>query len=186
MANGVSSSSKIINVDDSVLLIVDIQERLMPVISEREIIEASAVKLVKFAKVVGLPIIYTQQIKLGDTVPELKAELTDITPIEKSEFGCFSNESFKTEFSKLGVKNIIVCGVETHICVAQTVLSALSDYNVHIVSDAVSSRTLANRDIGLRRMQQAGAVISSVEMVMFELLKKAGGDDFKATLKLVK
>lgn len=180
------NNSKIIDIRDSILLVIDIQERLMPVISGREAVEKNAVKLAKFAKIVGLPVIYTEQEKLGATVPELKAELTGLQPITKKEFGCFLNESFREEFAKLDLKNIIITGVETHICVTQTALAALDRYNVHIVSDAVSSRTKENKKVGLDRMRAAGAVITSTEMVMFELLKEAGSAEFKETLKLVK
>ncbi|MFC1854957.1 isochorismatase family protein [Thermodesulfobacteriota bacterium] len=175
-----------ININDSILLIVDIQERLMPVISRRELVEENAVKLIKFAKSVGLQIIYTEQEKLGDTLAALKEELSELTPISKTEFGCFSNDTFKERFKDVDKKTLIIAGVETHICVTQTVLSALDSYDVHVVSDAVSSRTLENHRVGLDRMQRAGAVITSVEMVIFELLKKAGTDEFKTALKLIK
>ena len=177
---------KILDVKNSALLIVDVQEKLMPVIFEKEMVISNTIKLIKFAEIVNIPVIYTEQYKLGSTMPEIKKELSDAEPISKKEFGCFMNENFREYIKRLNIASLIITGVETHICVSQTTLEALEKYNVHVVSDAVSSRTKENRKVGLDRMYQSGAVISSTEMVMFELLGKADTDEFRKTLKLIK
>jgi len=172
--------------DDSVLIVIDVQDRLMPVISNREKIIHNIVRLLKFSKIIGLPVILTEQEKLGSTVSEIKKEIPDVTPITKSAFSCFFCNEFIEQIRQIGKKRLILTGVETHVCIAQTALLALPHFVVHIVSDAVSSRTFENFTIGIERMRQSGAIITSTEMTIFELLKKAGTDEFRAALQLVK
>ena len=116
----------------------------------------------------------------------LKDESLDITPHRKIYYSCFGCEEFVTELNKLGRKTLIITGMETHICVMQTVLQALTEYKVHVISDAVSSRFEINWSSSLKRMRDCGAVISTTEMVIFELLRRAGTDEFRATLPLVR
>ena len=172
--------------EDSVLVVIDVQEILMPVIAENRKVIENIVKLLKFSQIIDLPLMLTEQERLGATVPAVKQEIPDCTPIGKITFDAFLSEKFVQQLQQLKRKTLILTGVEAHICVAQTALHALPDYTVHVVSDAVSSRTLANRTIGLERTKQCGACITSTEMVIYELLQRAGTDAFRQTLKLVK
>jgi isochorismate hydrolase len=128
----------------------------------------------------------SEQQKLGRTVQEICETLKDYAPVSKLEFDCFGSQDFRQRIGTFKQKTLIVVGIEAHICVAQTALHALPDYKVHVVSDAVSSRTIDNKKVALFRMGQAGATITSTEMVMYELLGKAGTDTFREVLKLVK
>jgi nicotinamidase-related amidase len=186
MPNSGSSSPNLATREDSVLVIIDVQERLMPVIANREKVEGNVVRLLKFAEIIGLPAILTEQEKLGDTVPEVLEAGSDLQPIRKLDFDCFGCQDFPSELTKLGRNTLILCGVETHICVAQTALHAAPDYTVHVVSDATSSRGDHNWKVALDRMRQAGVVVTSTEMVIYELLQRAGTDEFRAVLPLVK
>ncbi len=181
-----NKSYGLISAKDSLLLIVDVQEKLMPVISNNDEVIANIVRLVKFANIINMPVIFTEQVKLGKTAPEIMTEHNGLNPIQKREFGCFSNDEFVNHIASLDVSTLIVAGVEAHVCISQTVTGALEKYNVHVVSDAVSSRTIQNRKVGLDRMQNNGAVITSTEMVIFELLKCAGTEEFREALRLVK
>jgi nicotinamidase-related amidase len=181
-----SSNPNLATREDSVLVVIDVQERLMPVIANRETVEANVVRLIKFAEIIGLPVILTEQAKLGDTVPKVLEAGADLQPIRKLDFDCFGCQNFPPKLVKLGRNTLILCGVETHICVAQTALHAAPDYNVHVVSDATSSRVEHNWKVALDRMRQAGVVVTSAEMVIYELLQRAGTDEFRAVLPLVK
>jgi nicotinamidase-related amidase len=172
--------------NDALLVVIDMQERLLPVIADRERIVENALKLVKFSRIVGLPIIVTKQQNLGETIAELHTELKDIEPILKWEFDCFESRAFTDRLGLLERKTIIIIGIEAHICVTQTALHALSHYKVHVVSDAVSSRSNYNWEVALQRLRQAGVIITSTEMVIYELLGGAGSTEFREALKLVK
>jgi isochorismate hydrolase len=181
-----SSTPHLINREDSVLVVIDVQERLMPVIANRERVTDNVVRLLKFSQIIGLPVLLTEQEKLGDTVPGLLDARSGLTPIRKLDFDCFGCEEFVQEVGKKGRGTLILCGVETHICVGQTALHAIPEFTVHVVSDATSSRTEENWRVGLERVRQAGVVITSTEMVIYELLQRAGTDEFRSVLPLVK
>ena len=181
-----SASQNMLVEEDSVFIVIDVQQILMPVIAENKKVIDNIVKLLKFSQIIDLPVILTEQERLGATVSEVKQEIPDCTPIGKITFDAFSNAAFVQQLQQLKRKTLILTGVETHICVAQTALHALPDFTVHVVSDAVSSRTSANWTVGLERTKQCGACITSTEMVIYELLKRAGTDAFRAALKLVK
>jgi nicotinamidase-related amidase len=165
----------------AILVIIDVQERLMPVISNREQIEANIVRLIRGCQILGVPILVTEQyVKgLGHTVEVVRNALGDAyAPIEKT---CFSG------YRDLERRQVIVAGVETHVCVYQTVADLLANgYEVTIVADAVSSRTIENKEIALRRMMSDGARLSSTEMALFELTVASATDEFRAISKLVK
>jgi len=171
---------------NSVLIIIDVQDKLMPVIANQEKVIANIVRLLKLSHIIGLPILLTEQEKLGHTLPEIKKEIPNLPPITKSAFNCFLGDEFTNRIRQMGRKTLILAGVETHICIAQTSLAAIPKFNVQVVSDAVSSRLLDNWAIGLERMRQSGVTITSTEMLIFELLERAGTDEFRATLKLMK
>jgi nicotinamidase-related amidase len=186
MTSPTEPTSPLIRREDAVLVVIDVQERLVPHIDGEGEMIANLAKLVQFAGIIGLPVIVTEQIKLGPTVPEVAWHLKGVAPIEKSHFGCFGCEEFVQALSALGRSTLVLAGIEAHICVAQTALQALGQHTVHVVSDAVGSRKPADRQVALDRMQQAGAVITSTEMAMYELLGCAGTDEFRRVLALVK
>jgi nicotinamidase-related amidase len=171
---------------DCALALIDIQEKLLAVMDGKEALLENAARLARFAAIIGLPVLVTEQEKLGPTASDLAVEVAGMSPISKLEFDACRRPEFARALEGLGRNTIIVAGIESHICITQTVLHLLSEYQVHVVSDAVSSRTPENRLVALDRMREAGAVISSTEMVMYELLAEAGTDEFRETLKLVK
>ena len=176
--------------EECALAVIDIQEKLLPSIWEKERLVQNSQLLVRMAKAMNLPVLVsTQYIKgLGPTVPEIASLLPDMTVIDKLEFGCFGNGDYCSAISKLADRNtLLLCGMETHICVTQTALGALNQgMNVHVAADAVSSRTELNWQLGLNRMQAAGAVISSTEMLVYQLMGKSGTATFKEMLKWIK
>ncbi|MCX7965375.1 MAG: isochorismatase family protein [Syntrophorhabdaceae bacterium] len=171
---------------DCLIVLIDFQERLMPVIYNKENVLKNAVRLTQFSKIVNIPVIITEQERLGETVPELKNELKDIKAINKIHFNCFESAVFTDTVKQHKRHTLIIAGVEAHICVAQTALWGISNYNVHVIEDAISSRTEANCKAAIERMRQAGIIISTTEMFIYEILKKAGTEEFKASLHLVK
>jgi nicotinamidase-related amidase len=171
---------------DVALTIIDIQEKLVPVMQNQELLIQNAVRLVKFANILKIPVIFTEQEKLGNTVLSIRNALQDIQPITKLAFDCFRCQGFTDELERLNRKVLVVAGIEAHICVTQTVLHALRDFKVQVVADAISARFKHNHEIALQRMQAAGATITSTEMFIYEILGKAGTDIFREVLKLVK
>jgi nicotinamidase-related amidase len=173
------------------VIVVDIQQKLLPPIFEKERLVKNSQLLVRLAKTLSIPIMMTTQYSkgLGATVPEVSSLLPEVAAIDKLEFGCFGSDLFRAGLKALpGNRNtVLLCGMETHICVMQTALGALNDgYLVHVASDAVSSRSEWNWHIGLDRMRAAGAVISSTEMMMYELLRCSGTAQFKEMLSHLK
>lgn len=176
--------------DQAVLIVVDIQGKLAQLMHDKEELFANATRMIEGAKALGVPIIWTEQVpeKLGATTPEI-AELlqTVAAPISKISFSCVGCQPFMAQLAELGRRQILMMGIEAHICVYQTTVDlARQGYEVHVISDAVSSRVAGNKQVGLNRMQAQGAVISSTEMALFELLKRAEGAAFKTITQLVK
>ena len=181
---------KALEVDQCAVVVVDIQEKLLPPIFEKERLLRNSQLLIRLAQILNLPVLATTQyVKgLGSTVPEIAALLPQ-APIDKLEFSCFGSDRFCSQLKHLqGNRNtVLLCGMESHICVMQTALGALREgYLVHVASDAVSSRTEWNWKIGLERMRAAGAIISSTEMMMYELLQRSGSPAFKELLPYLK
>ena len=177
--------------DRCALLVVDIQEKLLPPIFQKEQLVRNAKLLVRAADVLKIPaIVSTQYAKgLGGTVPEVASLLPETEAIDKCLFSCFGSDVFCKRLKRLpGSRNtLLLCGMESHICVVQTALAALRDgYLVHVASDAVSSRTEWNWKIGLDRMRAAGAVISSTEMMIYELMRSSASEAFKEMLPHLK
>ena len=173
------------------LAVVDIQEKLLPPIFEKERMVRNSQLLIRLARILEVPVLLSTQYSkgLGTTIPDIASLLPDVAPLEKNEFGCFNNDAYCARVKSLpGNRNtLLLCGMESHICVAQTAMGALSSgFIVHVASDAVSSRTEWNWKIGLERMRQAGAIISSTEMMIYELLRTSSGPDFKEMLKYLK
>jgi nicotinamidase-related amidase len=170
---------------------VDIQEKLLPPIFNKDEMVKNSQLLVRLANILEIPtIVTTQYVKgLGPTVPEIASLLTGTPPIDKMQFGCFGSDQFRSALKALpGNRNtLLVCGMEAHICVMQTVLGALNDgYLVHVATDAIGSRVRWNWDIGIDRMRAAGAVISTTEMMIYELLRASGTAQFKQMLPYLK
>src|SRR5215472_10445581 len=175
---------------DCALAVIVIQEKLLPSMFEKERVVRNAQLLVRLADILSLPVLVSTQYErgLGKTIDEISMMLPEMKPVDKLEFGCFGNSDYCSAVGKLENRNtLLLCGVESHICVMQTALGALNQgLNVHVAVDAVSSRTEMNWKIGLNRMQAAGAVISSTEMMIYELLGKSGTPAFKEILKHLK
>jgi nicotinamidase-related amidase len=173
------------------LVVIDIQEKLVPPIFQKAQLIKNSQLLIRLAGILKLPAVMTTQYArgLGDTVPEIASLLPDTEAIDKQMFSCFGSDAFCSLLKRLpGNRNtVLLCGMESHICVTQTALGALREgYLVHVASDAVSSRTEWNWKIGLERMRAAGAVISSTEMIIYELLRSSGAPAFKALLPYLK
>jgi nicotinamidase-related amidase len=177
-----------LNTDSTALIVIDIQVALTRVMHEKDRLIDKARRLVQGANALGLPIILTEQYPkgLGHTIPEI-AELIEPEPVEKTAFSCCGEEAFVAAVEALGRRQLLLCGIETHVCVYQTARElAERGYEVEVVADAVSSRTIGNKLIGLDRIKAVGAKLTTVEMALFELLKVAGGDAFKQVVKIVK
>lgn len=175
--------------EKSVLVIIDVQEKLFPLIHDKERVLKNLRKLIQFAKIVGMPIILTEQYPkgLGRTISEIKEILQDAQPIEKVDFSCFGSEKFRDVLKNLGVENLIIAGIETHICIAQTSIEGVGNgYRVSVVIDATSSRSIEDKNISLERMKQNNVIVVSTEMLIYELLRRAGTREFDETLKLIK
>jgi nicotinamidase-related amidase len=177
--------------DQCALVVVDIQEKLLPPIFNKDTLVKNSQLLIRLAKILSIPLMVTTQYSkgLGATVPEIASLLTDVPAFDKMEFSCFGSDPFRARLKSLpGNRNtVLLCGMESHICVMQTALAALNEgYLVHVASDAVGSRAEWNWKIGLERMRAAGAVISSTEMMMYELLRCSGTPQFKALLPYLK
>jgi len=177
--------------DQCALIVVDIQEKLLPPIFNKDGLVRNSQLLLRAAAILEIPVLVTTHYSrgLGPTVPEIAALLGNTQPIDKLEFGCFGSNGFRSALKSLpGNRNtLLLCGMETHICVMQTALGALNDgYLVHVATDAVGSRVRWNWDIGIDRMRAAGAVISTTEMMIYELLRSSGGEQFKQMLPYLK
>lgn len=177
--------------NSSALIVVDIQEKLLPPIYEKERLVRNSQLLLRLARILDIPVLATTQYAkgLGATVPDVASLLPAGEVMDKTAFSCFGSDQFCSALNKLpGNRNtLVVCGMETHICVLQTVLGALNQgFLVHVSSDAVSSRAEWNWHIGLRRMETAGALISSTETIIYELLRGSNTPAFKEMLKYLK
>ncbi len=177
--------------DHCALIVVDIQEKLLPPIFQKDQLVRNSKLLIRAAGVLKIPaVMSTQYAKgLGKTVPEVASLLPETEAIDKDRFSCFGSDAFCTLLKRLpGNRNtLLLCGMESHICVAQTALAALREgYIVHVASDAVSSRAEWNWKIGLERMRAAGAVISSTEMMIYELMRSSSSPAFKEMLPHLK
>lgn len=174
---------------DSLLLVIDPQEKLVNMIHNREEVVKTIALLLKFAPIFRLPVVLTEHYPqgLGYTVDEIKRELPDYRPVRKRIFSCFGVPEFSRALSSEGRRTLLVTGIETHICVCQTVLDALHrDYRVQVVADAVGTRHPMDHETALGRMRHAGAVITTSEAVMYEVAERADTEEFKRLLSLVK
>jgi nicotinamidase-related amidase len=172
-----------------VLVVVDVQEAFRPAVTDFESVVKNVATLVQGAQVLDVPILLTEQYPkgLGRTVPEVSRHLDGIEPIEKLCFSAAEADEFAKRLAESGRDQVLLSGIESHVCVNQTADDLLrGGSEVHVAQDAVSSRTEDNRALGLHKMEKAGAVITSVETALFELLREAGTPEFKEIQKLVK
>ena len=185
-----AAAAGVLRPERTALVVVDLQEKLLPAVASRDRILRNSVLLLKLADILGLPVLLTTQYSrgLGPTVPEVLEAAPAAVPLDKVSFGCFGSPEFLDRLKGLGARDqLVVAGIESHICIAQTVLGALErGYAVHVASDAVGSRSEENRAVGLGRMERAGALVSSTEMAIYELLGRSDGSAFKKMLPLLK
>ena len=180
------SSAPLVSRENCVLVIIDVQQKLVPVIEEAGRVIDNIVKLIKFSKILGFPVVLTEQQKLGETVTEIRGEIPGLQPISKITFSCFGSGEFRDHIRQLNRNTMIITGVEAHICVAQTALHAIPDYTAHVVSDAIGSRSIYDWEVALDRMRCSGITITSTEMLIYELLTRAGTPEFREALQLIK
>jgi nicotinamidase-related amidase len=175
--------------NNTALVIIDIQERLAAVMKMKDAVVNNCLHLIELAKMLDIPIVLTEQYPkgIGQTVEPIRNALPEYRPIEKLTFSCCDEPSFPDAIRKLNKKTLIVTGMETHICILQTSIGLLREgFNVHLVKDAVCSRTKENWKVACEFMRDAGAVITCTETVLFQLLQIAGTEEFKAISKRIK
>lgn len=171
---------------DSLLIVIDFQEKLIKHIQRAEEVLRESAKLIKACKILGVPMIVTEQVKLGKTVEEIR-RLIYSKPILKSSFSCVKSEDFMRELEMLKPKKCIIIGIEAHICVLQTALDLLEKgYEVHVALDCIGARKLSDRDTAIQRMIQRGVVPTTAETVIYEFLETAEHEKFKEVLEIVK
>jgi len=178
-----------LKIDDAILAVVDIQGKLATLMHEKETFYKNAEKMIKGCQVLEVPVLWTEQVpeKLGETIPQIKNLFGSEKPMTKIDFSCSGAEGFLDRLRESKRHQVMVIGMETHICVYQTVVDLLKEgYEVYLIADAVSSRFEVNKQIGIEACIMEGAKISCVEMALFEMMRKAGGDKFRQVSKIVK
>jgi nicotinamidase-related amidase len=177
--------SRVLDRERAALVVVDVQEAFRPAVGEFDTVAANAGVLAQGARALGLPVVVTEQYPkgLGETVPEVAGHLDGVARHPKTVFSAARAEGFDLD----GRDQALVCGIETHVCVQQTVQDLLdAGVEVHVAADATSSRTALNRRLGLEKMERSGAWVTSTEMALFELVGEAGTPEFKTIQALVK
>jgi nicotinamidase-related amidase len=185
--------------DKALLVVVDVQGRLLPSIHEADDLVAQVVRLIRGFRIVGAPILVTEQYRkgLGETDPRIQAALAEkdpltgeahrFEPLEKMSFSCVTDPGFLYAWKKSGCSQVVLCGIESHVCVHQTAIHLIEQgAHVEVAADAVSSRSARNKEIALRRLETEGAKITSVESAIFEMLEYCGTDAFKAWVKVIR
>jgi nicotinamidase-related amidase len=178
-----------LEIDQCCLVVVDIQGKLAQLMADKETLFKNARILIQAAKILEMPVLWCQQVPeaLGPTAPEIAELLTSVESIDKASFSCAAHEPFNVKLQALGRTQVLLCGIETHVCIYQTAMDLLQQaYDVTVVADAVSSRTAENRQVALARLAAEGAAVACTEMVLFELLKTAQHPQFKPIARLVK
>ena len=171
------------------LVIVDVQGKLAQLMHEKQRLFDNIEILIKTAKALDMPIIWCEQNPkaLGPTIEQLSQHLPNDQPVAKLAFSCCGDERFNEKLKSARPSQVILCGIETHVCIYQTAMDLLEkEYEVHVIADAVSSRTPENKQIAISRMDAEGAAISSTEMVLFELLRTAKHEKFREIARLIK
>ncbi len=180
----------LLHIDRAVLVVMDMQEPFLRNIFERERVLKNVSAMIQGAKTLRLPIVATTQNaeKMGGLVPEIKALLPPLlSAYDKVTFSAYSSPAFESEMQRCGRKQAVICGVESHLCVSQTAHDlAASGFQVHVVTDAVSSRSESNWKLGLDKMRQGGVLLTSVETALYEMLHEAGTPEFRDILQTIK
>ena len=177
------------NKEEAVLVIIDIQGKLAHLMHEAKRMHQGIIKTVEVARLFDIPILWTEQApaKIGSTIPEIAHVLSDKIPIAKYSFSCYGSAEFVNQLQLLNRKQIIIVGIETHVCIFQTVRDLMQHgYSVELVADAISARSEFQHHVGMNRMQQEGAVITSTEMLFCDLLKTAEDARFKQVMDIYK
>ena len=178
-----------LSTETSLLIVIDVQEKIFATMYEQKRVKDNIIRIVEGAKTLKIPIIWTEQYSkgLGPTIPELRAALGGHTCYEKITFSCADDNQILKAVEKVNPRDILLCGIEAHVCVYQTAADLIDRGNrVHLVSDAVMSRHKSNHEIALQRMEQIGVNITSVEMALFEFQGAAKGETFKPIAALIK
>lgn len=178
-----------LEINNCCLVVVDVQGKLAQLMTDKEALFKNVQILIQAARLLEIPILWCQQVPeaLGPTIPEVAGLLTGIEPIDKASFSCCGEEKFNAELNSAGREQVLLCGIETHVCVYQTAMDLMEGgLDVTVVADAVSSRTAQNKEAALARLAGEGAHVSSTEMVLFELLKTSKHPQFRQIAKLVK
>ncbi len=189
METHIERNAKILKRDFTALLLIDIQEKILKVMHNQEQVVNNSIKLIKGFKVLNIPIFYTEQYPkgLGSTTEPLLKELEGLSPIQKMSFSCFGAGNLFQRLKDNNVSQLVVAGIESHVCVQQTVLDLLANgFQVNVAADSVSSRNELDYKISLERMSNHGAEITTAEAILFELLELAGTEEFKSISKIVK
>jgi nicotinamidase-related amidase len=174
---------------DSAVLLIDAQERLAPAVAERDQVVGNIVRLLQAARRLEVPLLASEQYRkgLGETLPELSAWVEAADRLEKLSFSCLGEPAYRARLAALGRRQLVLAGMETHVCVLQTALDLRREgHEVYVVADACGSRSAANKQAGLDRMARAGVEVVTTEMVVFEWLERAGSEAFREIAKLIK
>lgn len=178
-----------LRINDSVFVLVDVQGRLADVMHEKEELFANLRRLISGMHILGVPVIWVEQNpdKMGSTIPQLSELLESESPTRKMAFSCAAEGTFLKLLKKCGRRNVILAGIETHVCIYQTARELVElECTVEVVSDAVSSRNPANKQVALDRIRDCGARLTTTEMILFELMRTAKHPRFKQILQIVK
>ncbi|HLK56362.1 MAG TPA: isochorismatase family protein [Chthonomonadaceae bacterium] len=184
------SHPNLLSAEKTLLVVVDMQEPFLRNIFERERVITNVCALIAGANALRVPVLGTTQYvaRMGDVVTEVRRLLPGRQPIlDKMTFSCYADPAFAAEVARSDRKQILLCGIETHICVSQTAHELIAaGYQAHVAADAVSSRSEANYRLGLEKLKQGGVLLSSVEMALYEMLRKAGTSEFREILTIIK
>ncbi len=185
----IKRNPKILSSETTALLIIDIQEKILAVMQNPEMVISNTIKLIKGFKVLRLPIFFTEQYPkgLGSTAKQIANELEGFNPIQKMSFSCFGADDLFKRLSDNNISQVVVAGIESHVCVQQTVLDLLANnIQINVAADAVNSRKEIDYKTAIERMRNNGAEITTTEAILFELLNVCGTDEFKSISKIVK
>jgi len=175
--------------ENTIGLVIDIQERLVPVMEENEQLVENCRKLIQGLQILGVNLLVTQQYSkgLGETIDEIKSVINDFQYIEKKDFSCYDEPVFAEKLKRSGAENVIICGIESHVCVLQTAIDLKeAGFVPVVVMDCVSSRSFDNVDLAMKRFRYEGILMTSLESILFELTRSAAAPGFKEISKLVK
>lgn len=178
-----------LNRNNTILVVIDVQGKLATLMHNRDIFVENTSRIIKGCQTLQIPIIWNEQLpdKLGETVPQIKDILAGNSPLIKNTFSCVGNKAFVQKLNELDRRQVLLVGMETHVCVYQTAIDLLElGFDIFLVADCISSRSIENKQIGIEAITAAGARITSVEMALFEMLRVAEGDDFRQVSKIVK